>query len=519
MKITLIRPYYMHNPYEPPLGVAILAGYLEEKGYSVSIIDFEAAWVKSKDKIKKHIEAEDPDIVGVSFFTYDRFEAVKVANAAKELGKVVIGGGLHITFDPINTLQSIPSIDIGVLGEGEETLFELVKVLEEDRSLQDIEGIAYRRNGKVVINQLRPLISNLDSLPMPAYHLLPMVKYPYHQILGSRGCSYNCIFCASPEFWRRRVRFRTYKIVVDEIEYLIKNYGQKEFDFKDDVLFLNKEWTKNLCNELLERNIDIRWNCLGRADVIDEPLFKLMRKAGCETLRFGIESGNERILRVINKNITKQQVRHAVKVAKEIPFEVGTLFMLGHPSETMDEMEETCQFAVELSAEHYSFKPTDVYPGTQLFHIAVKEGLLPKEYNWFEKGRYKAGFLTYDDVPSYESSQFSRGPLEDTAKKFYLRTFFARAFTLKSLSDFNISRFRTEIGFIPKSSKDFRIFVSEVIRELRIKRTLKQRFLGIVVVTICILRKGGKAFYHRFKKSFQLGIRRTPLAGTLIRHR
>jgi len=518
MKITLVRPYYGHNPYEPPLGIAILAGYLEKKGYSVSIIDFETTWVKSKDEIKEHIKEEDPDVVGVSFFTYDRFGAVKVANAAKELGKVVIGGGLHMTFDPINTLQSVPSIDIGVLGEGEEILFELMKLLENDGSLQDIKGIAWRRNGKVMINQLRPLISDLDSLPMPAYHLLPMDKYPYHQILGSRGCPYNCIFCASPEFWRRKVRFRSYKLVIDEIEYLIKNYGLKEFDFKDDILFLNRKWTRNLCNELLERNIGIRWNCLGRVDIIDEPLFKLMRKAGCNTIRFGIESGNERILRVINKNITKQQVKYAVKMAKEVPFEVGTLFMLGHPSETVEEIEETCQFAIELNAEHYSFKPTDIYPGTQLFHIAVKEGLLPKEYNWFERGRYKAGFSTYDDVPSYESSQFSRGLLEDTAKRFYLRTFFARAFTLKSLSDFTLSRFRTENRFVPKSSKDFRILISEVIRELRIERTLKQRLLGIVIVAIRILRKGGKAFYRRFKKLLQLGIRRIPLVRTLIRH-
>ncbi len=500
MKITLVRPYYSHNPYEPPLGIAILAGYLEEKDYSVSIIDFETSRVKSKEEIKEHIKEEDPDVVGVSFFTYDRFEAVKVANAAKELGKVVIGGGLHVTFDSADTLQSVPSIDIGVLGEGEETLFELMKLLENDGSLQDIQGIAWRRDGKVVINQPRPLISDLDSLPMPAYHLLPMDKYPYHQILGSRGCPYNCIFCASPEFWRRKVRFRSYNLVIDEIEHLIKNYGLKEFDFKDDILFLNRKWTRNLCNKLLERNISIRWNCLGRVDTIDKPLFKLMRKTGCNTIRFGIESGNERILKVINKNITKQQVRHAVKVAKEIPFVVGTLFMLGHPSETVQEMEETCQLAIELNAEHYNFKPTDIYPGTQLFHLAVEEGLLPKEYNWFERGRYKAGFLNYDDIPSYESSQFSRGLLEDTAKRFYLRTFFSRAFTLQSLSDFTLSRFRTEIFFVPTSSKDLRIFISEVIRELRIERTLKQRLLGIVIVGICIPRKGGKAFYNLFKK-------------------
>lgn len=500
----------MHNPYEPPLGVAVLAGYLEKKGCSVSIIDFEATWVKSKDEIKEHIKEEDPDIVGVSFFTYDRFEAVKVANAAKELGKVVIGGGLHMTFDPINTLQSVPSIDIGVLGEGEETLFELVKALEEDIPLQDIKGIAYRRNGNVVINCLRPLIGDLDSIPMPAYHFLPMDKYPYHQILGSRGCPYNCIFCASPEFWRRKVRFRSYKFVVDEIEYLIKNYGLKEFDFKDDILFLNRKWTTNFCNELLERSISIKWNCLGRVDAVDGLLFKLMRKAGCETLRFGIESGNERILKVINKNITKQQARYAVKVAKRIPFEVGTLFMLGHPCETVEEMKETCQFAIELGAEHYSFKPADIYPGTQLFRIAVNEGLLSKDHNWFERGRYKAGFLTYDDVPSYESLQFSRKLLENTAKRFYARVFLTRVFTLKLFLDFNLSRFRSGICFIPKSGKDFQIFISEVIRELRVKRTLRRRFLGVAVVTIYIFQRGRRIFYRKIKRLLQSYFMRNP---------
>jgi len=511
MKITLIRPYFTHTPYEPPLGITIVAAYLKERGYSVSIIDFETTLAKSENEIKDHIQQEDPDIVGVSFFTYDRFEAEKVSNAAKELGKIVIGGGLHMTFDPMNTLQSIPSMDIGVLGEGEETLCELVRAIEEERSFQDIKGIAYRKNGKVVVNQLRPLISDLDLLPMPAYHLLPMDKYPYHQILGSRGCPYDCIFCASPKFWRRKVRFRSYKLVVDEIEYLVNTYGQKEFDFKDDILFLNKEWTKNLCNELLERGTNIKWNCLGRVNLIDKSLFKLMRKAGCQTLRFGIESGNERILKVIKKDITKQQVRHAVKVAKEIPFEVGTIFMLGHPSETLDEMEETCEFAIELGAEHYNFKPADIYPGTQLFQIAVNEGLLSKDYNWFERGKYKAGFLTYDDIPSYESTHFTRELLENTAMRFYLKTFFARLFTLKSISDFSLSRFRSGINFIPKSGRDFQIIINEVVKELRTKRTLKKRFLGVMAAIPYIFQSFRKFVYRRIKKLSRLYLRRAHL--------
>lgn len=493
MKITLIRPYFNYNPYEPPLGIAILAAYLEKKGYTVSIIDFEATPIKSEAEIEECIKIENPDVVGVSFFTYDRFEAIKVANAAKKLGKFVIGGGLHVTFDAIKTIQSIPSMDVGVLGEGEETLFELVKTIEEDRSYQNIQGIVYKKNEKAVVNSLRPLIKNLDSLPMPAYHLLPMNKYPYHQILGSRGCPYDCIFCVSPKFWQRKIRVRAYKLVVDEIEHFIKKYGRKEVDFKDDVLFLNKEWTKDICNELIKRNINIKWNCLGRVNIIDKSLFQLMRKAGCEVLRFGVESGNERIMKVINKKATRQQVKHAVKVAKEIPFIVGTLFMLGHPSETTYEMEQSCQFAIELDAEHYSFKPADIYPGTNLFSIAVTEGLLPKRFNWFEKGKYKAGFLTYDDIPSYESPLFERRLLENTAKSFYLRTYLARIFTLKSRSHFTQSRFRCGVGFFPKSGNDLKISLTEIIREFKIKRTLKQRFFGIEIILFLVFRKIKKA--------------------------
>ena len=278
MKITLVRPYFSNNPYEPPLGPAILAGYLQEKGKEVEILDFEAIGIKTKEQIRKKIKEQNPRIVGISFFTYDRFSAVEVAEVAKELGKIVIAGGIHVTFDPVGTLNAVPSIDIAVLGEGEQTLDELITALEHGTSFEKIKSIAYRKDGKVLVNGYRELIADLDILPMPAYHLLPMDKYPYHQILGSRGCPYNCIFCASPEFWRRKVRFRSPEKVADEIEYLVNNYGNKEFDFKDDVLFINREWTRKLCNEIVKRKLEIKWNCLGRVDVIDKDLFRLMRK-------------------------------------------------------------------------------------------------------------------------------------------------------------------------------------------------------------------------------------------------
>lgn len=493
MKITMIRPPHRHNPYEPPLGITSIAAVLEMEGYSVSIIDFETTNIHTKDRIKKALEKESPDVVGVSFFTYDRFDALKVIDAAKELGIFVVAGGLHVTFDSENTLRSVPGIDVAVLGEGEETMRELMQAIDTGNSLDTIKGIAYRNGDKIIINPPRQLITNLDELPLPAYHLLPMEKYPYHAIMGSRGCPYNCIFCASPGFWRRIVRFRSYKLVVDEIEHLINNYGNKYFDFKDDTLFLNKEWSTNLFNEIIRRNIKIRWDALGRVNIRDEEIFKLMKKAGCDIIRFGVETGSERIMKIINKNITKEDVRSAVKMVKRVSINsVGTLFMLGHPTETVEDMEETCQFSIELNADHYSFKPTDIYPGTALFDLAVNEGLLPNNFNWFEKGIYKKGFLTYDDVPSYETARFSRKILEDMAKRFYIRAFFARLFNLESLGNFRHFIVYTGLGLKPKNKNELIVFFEEIIRELKIKRTLKKRIIGLCMFFIYIVDRVSK---------------------------
>ena len=489
MKVTLIRPHFNHNPYEPPLGIASLAACLEEKGHAVGIIDFEADPYPAKNVIKQRIEADNPDVVGISFFTYDRFEAVRIAEAAKSLDKTVVGGGLHITFDPVNTLRSVPAFDFAVLGEGEATLLELTDALDGRRPLADIQGIAYRTGGKVQVNPRPALIRDLDALPLPAYHLLPMNRYPYHQILGSRGCPYKCPFCSSPEFWRRKIRFRSATSVVDEIEHLVDHYGRKEFDFKDDILFLDKSWTRTICEEILKRDLDIEWNCLGRANLVDETLFRLMRRAGCTFMRFGVESGAERILRTIDKKITKDQVRFAVRAAHRASIEVGTLFMLGHPSETKSEMEETYRFAVDLGAEHYSFKPVDIYPGTALFHQAVDEGLLTKDFDWFVEGRYKGGTFIYADVPSYVTAQFSRERLENTTKEFYLRAFMDRLFTLESLSDFKTTRFRTGIGFIPRTRRDLQIALHVIREELKTRRPLQKRVFGIIAAVLYFLQK------------------------------
>ncbi len=494
MKIVLVRPYfnlYEKTYYEPPLSLLYPAAFLEKKGYQVSILDFLALGISDERRIREKLKKENPDIVGVTLLTYHRFEAIPVINIAKQLGAFVIVGGNHVTFDAENTLKSISSIDVAVLGEGEETMQELAEAIDRGGPLDTIKGIAYRQDGKIVINPLRPFIDNLDKLPFIPYHLLLVEKYRYLTVMGSRGCPYNCIFCAIPKLWQGKLRFRSYKLIVDEIEYLINTYGRRYFAFKDVNLFLDKKWAINLCNEIIKRDIKIKWDCLGRVDLRDEGIFRLMKKAGCEMIIFGVESASEETLNLIHKNITKGDVRMAVKMAREAGIEcIQTTYMLGHPYETKKDIEETCNFAIELNSEQSLFGPTSIYPGTTIFDIAVKEKLLPSDFNWFSPDtllKYKDGFRVYEGVPTWEERDINREYLEETARRFFVRTFLASIFSLNSFHDFKHFVFYYRARFIPKYIADWKVVIQEVIRELKTKRKFKKRVMGFSYIALFLL--------------------------------
>ncbi len=491
MRVLLINPARQSCQRQMPLGIASIAALLKSKGYDVNILDAEILNYTLKE-IKDYIRIKSPDVVGISFFTSDRFSAFKIAQFAKELGARVIGGGHHVSALPEEVLLDVSNFDYLVIGEGELTTLELLDSLNTHRPrLNEIKGIGFREDGVVKINPPRELIINLDDLPDPAWSLLPIKKYSTYSIMGSRGCPNNCIFCGSPQFWQRKIRTFSAQRFVNFIEELVSTYGKNYFDFMDDTFTLKKDWAKEICEELLNRKIDIKWECQGRVESSDINLFKLMKKAGCNKISFGIESGSQRILEIIKKNIDKDMALRAIGAARKAGIErVGTFFMLGFPSETYSEMEETYDFSRLLNADMVSFNPAIIHPGTELYKIALSTHSLKKDFHWHKTGFYSSGFLTPEDMPSYESKEFNRQSLENTAKRFYVRSFLDRLYSFEGFKQHYF--FETQVGLSAGKNDlylffdEFRLFAKQHSNLIKLLSTF---ILALIIISLKFLRR------------------------------
>jgi len=370
---------------EPPLGLAYVASALEEAQHDAQIIDCtgsELNW----SQICETLEKSNPDLIGITTLTSTLQSAFELARKSKKFYPkvpVVLGG--HGTFkieEPI--LRSIKSVDIIVRGEGEETVVELADAIESGRYLGGVRGLCFRREtGDVVINPPRPYIQNLDSLPFPARHLLPMESYITEQLphtfgresfkgtplVSSRGCPFLCVFCAATRFYGHKWRPRSAENVVEEIAHLYQNYkkfGLSGFNFADDNLLADPHRVRKICNLLIDRGLShLKWICEARVDSAEEALYSKMYEAGCRALAFGIESGNDKILRSIRKGITTDMVRRAVKTAKSVGFKIWGYFLVGLPGDTDETIKETMDFAKELDLDVTAFHPMFIYPGTE----------------------------------------------------------------------------------------------------------------------------------------------------------
>lgn len=415
----------------PPLGIAYIAAYLEKNGIFVRIIDGMVDNKKVDDIAKM---TKEFDVVGITSITFFALRAYEQAAAIKKLfpDKIVIMGGPHPTAMPQEVLSD-GNIDVVVMGEGELTTLELVKHIEKKglKDLDKIDGIAFRKKEKVKITKERKLIFKLDEIPFPARHLLPMNKYfaaevrsknhPALSIISSRGCPNNCTYCGNETFFRNCWRAFSAEYVVNEIEELIKKYGAKEINFWDDNFMLNRQRVLDICRLLKEKGIKIPIEASGRVDSIDLELLKEMKKAGFYFLGFGVESGSERILKDVNKNITKQQIRNAYTLCKKVSIMTRGYFMLGFIGETKKEMLETIDFARELNPDFATFTLLAPLPGTKDFKRAQQEGKFDKDY-------YKKEIcpeINFPKHPYYIPKGFTEEELMNmhklAYKKFYMR--------------------------------------------------------------------------------------------------
>jgi radical SAM superfamily enzyme YgiQ (UPF0313 family) len=370
----------------PPLGIAFIAANLEKNGFDVKILDVQALNLLSWEA-KKLIVNESPNIVGITCMTPNFEGALEAARFSKESGAIVVLGGPQISTYPKESID-FDFIDYAIEGEGEESFLELAKAIKENRSIEKIKGLVYKKNGKIYSNG-PVIVEDLNSIPMPAWHLLPMKKYrciiterPFVTMITSRGCPYRCGFCFK-SYSDKINRAHDPKRIVDEIEYCIEKYKIKEVMFYDDTFTLKKEHVEGICNEILKRKIKIKWEAPTRLNVVDRKLLKLMKIAGCFRLRFGIESGDPRILEIMRKGISLDMAKTVFKLSKKVSIQRFAYFIIGYYSDNEDSMRRTINFAKELDPDWVMFTVATPLPKTNLFELCVNDGLVDENY-WLD---------------------------------------------------------------------------------------------------------------------------------------
>ena len=400
MKILLIQPMsYDHQSFGPPLGLAYIASGLEEAGHDVKIIDGLLLNCKLRH-IKKEIKSYDPEIVGVSATTPYIHFALSYVNIAKKIKPncITILGGTHPTFRDKEILQNNQNVDIIVRGEAEITLVELLKKIKEN-DISSVNGITYRQENRIIRNDNREFIKDLDSIPFPAYHLLDMDKYvvsrydagitgelgkQFTTMITSRGCPFACYFCASGEFWSKREkvwRGRSPENIVEEIKLLTSKYKKEIIEILDDTFTYDKQRAIKICELINKENIDVELIITTRVDFFDKDIALALKKAGGTLVWFGVESSNQMTLDFLKKGFKVEDTIKAVKIAKEAGLEAAGYFAIGSPHETKEMIEDSIDFAYRLGLKFAGFPILIPFPGTELFEMAEKNGLL-KTKDW-----------------------------------------------------------------------------------------------------------------------------------------
>jgi len=387
----------------PPLGILSLGAVLEQAGVEVDIVPADVLDYTWND-IKKRIADFAPALVGATTTTENRFDSFKLAQAAKQVDSsiVTVLGGPHITMTREDTLHHIPEVDYVIIGEGENTLKELARAVESGSDVSDIKGLSYRRNGEVVYTGFRERIPDLDELPIPARHLIPMDKYNFYvgtpdgkrlkaqNIMTSRGCPFDCYFCATPINWGRKMRGNSPERVVIEIEHLINEYGAEYIWFYDDTMNYNLPRLHRIMDLILERKLEIKFCNEFRIDAVDKPLLEKMVQAGLVWGHFGIEAGSTRVRKeVVRKNFDMEKAFQFVRWAGELGFVPDAFLIFSHYSETWQEAQETIQVMEQLQAlnpqTEFATALLHIYPGTPLESLAREKGLLPQDFSWSRK--------------------------------------------------------------------------------------------------------------------------------------
>jgi len=380
MKVLLIQPSETDRAMIH-LGLGYLAAALEKRGDTVKVLDVGVAG-GSERNLLQNIESFKPEVVGITAQTASYSKALKISRLVKKWNHAcpVIFGGPHASILTEEVLKE-PTVDIVVRGEGDATIVELMNCLVAGDPLAGVRGISFKQNGGIYHNEAQPFVENMDALPFPAWHLFDMDRYLARMkglkvapVLSSRGCPFGCIFCYRGPAAGKTFRARSPEKIIEEIRLLQGRYGIGDILFVDDIFTLNQKRAERICDLIIESGLNISWRCQTRADCLNIDLLHKMKASNCIDISMGIESGNEQILAATGKKITKEKIREAFRLIKEIGISTSSSFIIGLPGDTVETVKQTIEFAKELNPNYAIFYAAIPYPGTELARQVVESG-------------------------------------------------------------------------------------------------------------------------------------------------
>ncbi len=410
----------------PSIGILGLASVASKAGHRVKVVEAASSGLSYEESLAQILEFK-PDIVGLTAVTSSILKASKLSQLIKESRpetKIIIGGP-HITAVPEETMSRFPEFDVAAIGEGENTIKEVVSCLENNGQLREVPGILFRENDQFVKTEPRALIKDLDELPFPAWDMIDNFPWGYKPaafkckrlpatyIISARGCPHLCIFCDTSVFSRQYRAFSA-EYIIEMIKHLKTNYGIREIIFEDDTFVIFKKRLVQLCETIIKEKLNITWSCNGRAKSVKPDILKLMKKAGCWQIAYGIESGDPGILDFSRKRTKIEDMRKALQWSHEAGILTKGFFILGFPMETEETLRRTIDFAKNVYLDDISVSQMTPFPGSEMYEIGEKYGSINKSWE-------KMNLLDVVFVPHGLTKEKLDGYQKSFLKEFYLR--------------------------------------------------------------------------------------------------
>jgi len=409
----------------PSIPLLQLAAYCRSDGFPVGMIDLHAMNLYPAD-------AEDtvadfrPDIVALTAKTLGWPAVLEIAQMVRQAAPeaLIVVGGPHLTLYAKESL-TWDCFDVACVGDGEEPMLEIAQRVESGGRVDNIAGTVYRApNGEIVENPPRALERSIDKYPMPAWDLVDMQDYhcltllkPFATMVTTRGCPWHCGYCS--QVYSEKLRFRKVELVVDEMEWLVNNHGVREIVFFDETFTIGKRRMRKFSEEVLRRGVDVKFNIRARVDTVDREVLRGLRRAGLRSIHMGVEAGTDRVLKIMNKQITREQTRRAFKLAREEGIETRGYFMIGYYDATPHDIEETINFAADIGLDWASFSVATALPGTDLYRVAKERGYVDGDF-WRQYTIDGGGQLPQLETETFTAEQL-RAYRTKAYLKFYLR--------------------------------------------------------------------------------------------------